>query len=69
MIGKNLLWVAKNHGHSVTTMLTDYAAWIEGAQDADIEAIKRRWNREPTRPQSHSLIAPPTLPEIPRICQ
>jgi len=39
MIGKNLLWVAKNHGHSVTTMLTDYAAWIEEAQDADIEAI------------------------------
>jgi len=45
MIGKKL-WVAKNHGHSVTTMLTDYAAWIEGAQDADIEAISGsiRWN-------------------------
>jgi hypothetical protein len=35
MIGKNLLWVANNHRHSVPTMPTDYAAWIEGvAKDA-----------------------------------
>jgi hypothetical protein len=40
MIGKNLLWVAKQHGHSVQVMLTMYAAWLEGATDADIEAIK-----------------------------
>ncbi|GFE91708.1 hypothetical protein GCM10011488_66620 [Steroidobacter agaridevorans] len=30
MIGKNLLWVAKQHGHSVSTMLETYGAWIEG---------------------------------------
>ncbi|MDB6084835.1 MAG: phage integrase family protein [Gammaproteobacteria bacterium] len=40
MTGKNLLWVAKQHGHSVQVMLTMYAAWLEGATDADIEAIK-----------------------------
>jgi hypothetical protein len=41
MIGKNPLWVAKQHGHSVQTMLEVYAAWTEGAKAADIEAIKR----------------------------
>ena len=39
MIGKNPLWLAKQHGHSVQTMLEVYAAWTEGAKEADIEAI------------------------------
>jgi hypothetical protein len=33
--------LAKQHGHSVQTMLQIYAAWIEGAEDEDIETIKR----------------------------
>jgi len=41
MIGKSILWVAKQHGHSTVTMLRTYAAWVEGAVDADVEAIKR----------------------------
>jgi hypothetical protein len=41
MLGKNLLWVAKQHGHSVEVMLRMYAAWLEGATDADIHAIKK----------------------------
>ena len=41
MIGKNILWIAKQHGHSTVTMLRTYAAWVEGAADADVEAIKR----------------------------
>jgi integrase len=41
MIRKNLLWVAKQHGHSTVTMLRTYAAWADGAVDGDIEAIKR----------------------------
>jgi integrase len=41
MIGKNPLWVARQHGHSVRTMLEIYAAWAEGAVESDIEAIKR----------------------------
>jgi integrase len=40
MLGKNLLWVAKQHGHSVEVMLRMYAAWIEGATEADIQTIR-----------------------------
>jgi integrase len=47
MLGKNLLWVAKQHGHSVEVMLRMYAAWLEGATDADIRAIKEAMERRP----------------------
>ena len=40
MLGKNLLWVAKLHGHSVQTMLDVYAAWIEGSKESALEAIR-----------------------------
>ncbi len=40
MVGRNPLWVAKQHGHSITTMLRAYAAWTENAVETDIEAIK-----------------------------
>jgi hypothetical protein len=40
--GKNLLWVAKQHGHSVTTMLRIYTAWAEGAIEADIRRSNAR---------------------------
>jgi hypothetical protein len=45
MVGKTPLWVAKQHGHSISTMLRVYAAWAEGAVESDIEAIKRSMNR------------------------
>ena len=41
MIGKNPLWVAKQHGHSVQTMLDDYATWLDGTRPEDVERIKR----------------------------
>jgi hypothetical protein len=41
MAGKNPLWVAKQHGHSIATMLRAYAAWAEGTAEVDMEAIKR----------------------------
>ncbi len=41
MIGKSPLWVAKQHGHSVETMWRVYSAWMEGAVDSDIDAIKQ----------------------------
>jgi integrase len=41
IIGRNPLWVAKQHGHSITTMLSVYAAWTEGSTEPDIRAIKR----------------------------
>jgi hypothetical protein len=47
MIGKDPLWVAKQHGHSVQTMLETYAAWTEGAKESDIEAIKQAMNTAP----------------------
>jgi hypothetical protein len=36
MIGKNPLWVAKQHGHSIATMLRAYAAWAEGTAEVDV---------------------------------
>ena len=39
MIGKNLLWVAQNHGHSATVMLKVYAKWLKGSTDKDVAKI------------------------------
>ena len=47
MLGKNLLWVAKQHGHSVQTMLDTYATWIDGSQQEDIEAMRQAMERRP----------------------
>jgi len=47
MLGKNLLWVAKQHGHSVEVMLRMYAAWLDGATDTDIHAIKQAMEKRP----------------------
>ena len=40
MIGRNPLWVAKQHGHSLLTMLRVYAAWTADALESDAEAIR-----------------------------
>jgi len=49
MLGKNVLWVAKQHGHSTITMLRTYAAWTEGAVEADVAAIARSMMLIPPR--------------------
>jgi hypothetical protein len=36
MVGRNPQWVAAQRGHSIATMLRVYAAWTEGAIEADI---------------------------------
>ena len=41
------VWVAKRYGHSVEVMLHMYAAWLEGAMEADIHAIKHGMARRP----------------------
>ena len=41
MIGRNPLFVAKQQGHSVLTMLSVYATWTDGALPADMVAIRR----------------------------
>ena len=40
MVGRSALWVARQHGHSIATMLRAYAAWTEGATEADSVAIR-----------------------------
>ncbi len=40
MIGRSALWVARQHGHSISTMLRFYAAWANGALESDVERIR-----------------------------
>jgi len=47
LLGKKLLWVAKQHGHSVQTMLVVYAAWIEGSKESDLEAVRHPMEASP----------------------
>jgi len=49
MIGKNALRVAKQHGHSIATMLPAYAAWAEGSLETDIETIESSMSLTPVR--------------------
>jgi integrase len=49
MVGKSPLWVAKQHGHSIETMLRVYAGWTEGAVETDLKAIRRAMRRGPDR--------------------
>jgi len=59
MLGRNLLWVARQHGHSMATMLSVYAAWVEGASEADVIAIREAMNA--TRCGGEDLHALPRL--------
>src|SRR5262249_49171815 len=56
MVGKNPLWVAKQHGHSIATMLRAYAAWAEGTAEVDVEAIKRSMDATETPPTRHLAV-------------
>jgi integrase len=47
MIGENVLLVAKEDGHSAQTMLSTYAAWTEGATEADVEMIRKAMQQSP----------------------
>jgi integrase len=47
MLGKNSLWVAKQRGHRIATMLSVYAAWVDGARECDIAAIRRAMGYDP----------------------
>jgi hypothetical protein len=50
MTGRNPLWVAKQHGHSLLTMLRVYAAWTADAAETDPVAIQEAMgyvNRDP----------------------
>jgi hypothetical protein len=58
MLGKNVLWVAKQHGHSIITMLRISAAWTEGAVEADVQAIARAMKLTPSQAPLSRPIAP-----------
>ena len=63
MIGKNPLWCSRQHGHSVQVMYERYGTWIEGATEADIEAIKRAMTAEAVAAEHKGLRVPArTLP-------
>ncbi|WP_116812859.1 hypothetical protein [Steroidobacter cummioxidans] len=66
MLGENLLWVAKQNGHSVQTMLGVYGIWIEGSQQADLEAIRRAMEVSPRRGALTSLLRDPSVPASPQ---
>lgn len=61
MAGHNIMLVAEEDGHSVTTMLKTYAAWTKGATAADVEIIKRAMRRSPLPP---SLSPSPGAPRF-----
>ena len=46
MIGRSALWVARQHGHSISTMLRFYAAWADGAPESDVERIRATLHSE-----------------------
>jgi len=59
MMGKKPLWVAKQHGHSLETMLRSYGAWAEGAVETDIGHVERAMASRPNYP-----IAAPLAPSL-----
>jgi hypothetical protein len=62
MIGTGPLRTAKQHGHSVETMWRVYSAWMEGAVDSDIEAIKSAMQLEPGATVREARPAAPIRP-------
>src|SRR6185437_7097685 len=58
MVGKKVLWVAKQHGHSTMTMLRAYGAWTEGTAEADVLAIERSMNLMPRQVRVARPVAP-----------
>jgi integrase len=67
MSGKSPLWVAKQHGHTITTMLKAYAAWTEGATPSDIRAIQRAMTsaaRTPERTDRADRVRPESSPAV-----
>ena len=57
MIGKNPLWVAKQHGHSAHLMLDVYANWLDGADESEIAAIEQAMQRSPAIWHQHGTRA------------
>lgn len=73
MTGHSALWVAKQHGHSIATMLRAYAAWAEGSMESDLDVIRAAMVSAPrsrgaqrcAHPEANAL--PPTIATHPRV--
>jgi integrase len=63
MIGKNLIKLAQEDGHSIETMLRKYTAWTKGATEADIAVIKQAMETSP-EPPKRDLKRIPTRPSF-----
>jgi hypothetical protein len=48
MIGRSALRVARQHGHSISTMLRFHAARADGAPESDVERIRATLNSDNT---------------------
>ena len=59
MLGKNQLLVSKQHGHSNVTMWRVYAAWTDGAVEADVQMIERSMGVTRTATPSERPHEPP----------
>jgi integrase len=55
MMGKNLMWVARQHGHSVQVMLSMYGACRQTAAPRPLDLVRPRWFiSESAVPQRHN---------------
>ena len=64
MLGKNLMWCARQHGHSVQIMLTMYGAWIEGSTEETSRRLRDRWKPAP-QPKKSAAAGPLKYPKVP----
>jgi hypothetical protein len=62
MMGRNPLLVAPEDGHRLTTMLSVYAAWAEGAVESDITAIREAMDRRDWSGPRTGRVLPTTWP-------
>jgi integrase len=61
MIGRSALWVARQHGHSISTMLRFYAAWAGGTPESDVERIRAAINSERSLQKNRARVGDPQI--------
>jgi integrase len=71
MLGRNPLWVARQHGHSISTMLWVYAAWIGGVTEGELACLQDAMTRaglpdDVERGAADRVRAVPAAPAFPR---
>ena len=64
MIGRSAVWVARQHGHSISTMLRFYAAWADGAPESDVERIRATINSDNTLRRTRPVVRAAQPPRV-----